>query len=144
MKKKKKIFTFKFSGWIHLLMGGVIIALLFLLLIFPGGHPLDVDKKKKAAEIRTSSIHLGQEEYNSNNGVYYYTSGGCNSNTTQQINTNLFDGNSTYLSEKTKKEFYYCISGDSNSNTFKIIAKSVSTNCEIHRDEKNNVTYNNC
>jgi len=140
MKKKKKIFTFKLSGWILLLLIGGFL----LFLGFPVGHPPYVDEKKKRAEISTAMIRLGQVEYNSNKGVYYYTSGGCNSNTTQQIITNLFDGNSTYLSEKTKKEFYYCISGDSNSNTYKITAKSVSNNCEIHRDEKNNVTYNNC
>ena len=91
-------------------MGGVIIALLFLLLIFSGGHPLDVDKKKKAAELSTASIHLAQAEYNSNNGVYYYTSGGCNSNSTQQINTNLFDGNATFLSEKTQSAIFDKIS----------------------------------
>ena len=143
MKKKKKIFTFELSGWILLLLIGGFLLFLFLS-IFSVGHPPYVSEKKKAAELNTAMIHLVQAEYNSNNGVYYYTSGGCNSNTTQQIITNLFDGNSTYLSEKTKKEFYYCIGGDSNSNTFKITAKSVSTNCEIHRDEKNNVTYNNC
>ena len=139
----KKAIKKKISGWILLLLIGGFLLFLFLS-IFSVGHPPHVSEKKKAAELNTASIYLAQAEYNSNNGVYYYTSGGCNSNSTQQINTNLFDGNATYLSEKTKKEFYYCISGDSNSNTFKIIAKSVSTNCEIHRDEKNNVTYNNC
>ena len=139
----KKAIKKKISGWILLLLIGGFLLFLFLS-IFSVGHPPYVSEKKKAAEISTASIHLAQVEYNSNNGVYYYTSGGCNSNTTQQIITNLFDGNSTYLSEKTKKNFYYCISGDSNSNTFKITAKSVSTNCEIHRDEKHNVTYNNC
>ena len=139
----KKAIKKKISGWILLLLIGGFLLFLFLS-IFSVGHPPYVSEKKKAAELSTASIHLAQVEYNSNNGVYYYTSGGCNSNTTQQIITNLFDGNSTYLSEKTKKNFYYCIGGDSNSNTFKITAKSVSTNCEIHRDEKNNVTYNNC
>ena len=71
------------------------------------------DAKKKVAEVSTSSIYLAQQEYNSNNGGYYYTSGGCSSNTTQQIITELFDGNRD-LSEK---DFYYCISGSSNSNT---------------------------
>ena len=96
--------------------------------------------KKKVAEVSTSSIHLAQQEYISNNGNYYYTSGGCSSSTTQQIITNLFDGNKD-LSEK---DFYYCISGNLNSNTFKITAKNIITNCQVMRDEKNNVTYSNC
>ena len=96
--------------------------------------------KKKVAEVSTSSIHLAQQEYSSNNSSYYYTSGGCSSSTTQQIITNLFDGNKD-LSEK---DFYYCISGDLNSNTFKITAKNIITNCQVVRDEKNNVTYSNC
>ena len=96
--------------------------------------------KKKVAEVSTSSIHLAQQEYISNNGSYYYTSGGCSSSTTQQIITDLFDGNKD-LSEK---DFYYCISGNLNSNTFKITAKNIITNCQVMRDEKNSVTYSNC
>ena len=98
------------------------------------------DAKKKVAEVSTSSIYLAQQEYNSNNGGYYYTSGGCSSSTTQQIITNLFDGNKD-LSEK---DFYYCISGSSNSNTFKITAKNIINNCQVMRDEKNVVTESNC
>ena len=96
--------------------------------------------KKKVAEVSTSSIHLAQQEYISSNGNYYYTSGGCSSSTTQQIITNLFDGNKD-LSEK---DFYYCISGSSNSNTFKITAKNIINNCQVMRDEKNVVTESNC
>ena len=98
------------------------------------------DAKRKVAELSTSSIHLAQQEYISNNGSYYYTSGGCSSSTTQQIITNLFDGNKD-LSEK---YFYYCISGSSNSNTFKITAKNIINNCQVMRDEKNEVTESNC
>ena len=96
--------------------------------------------KKKVAEVSTSSIHLAQQEYISNNGSYYYTSGGCSSSTTQQIITNLFDGNKD-LSEK---DFYYCISGNLNSNTFKVTAKNIITNCQVMRDEKNNITDSGC
>ena len=94
----------------------------------------------EAAKASTSSIYLVQQEYMSNNGSYYYTSGGCSSTTTGQIISELFDG-SKDLSEK---DFYYCISGNSNSNTFKITAKNKTTNCQIMRDEKNNVTESNC
>ena len=86
------------------------------------------------------TIKAKRGEYISNNSSYYYTSGGCSSSTTQQIITNLFDGNKD-LSEK---DFYYCISGNLNSNTFKITAKNIITNCQVVRDEKNNVTYSNC
>jgi type IV pilus assembly protein PilE len=96
--------------------------------------------KKKVAEVSTSSIHLAQQEYISNNGSYYYTSGGCSSSTTQQIITDLFDGNKD-LSEK---DFYYCISGNLNSNTFKVTAKNITTNCQVMRDEKNNITDSGC
>ena len=96
--------------------------------------------KKKVAEVSTSSIHLAQQEYISNNSSYYYTSGGCSSSTTQQIITNLFDGNKD-LSEK---DFYYCINGSPNLNTFKITAKNIINNCQVMRDEKNEVTESNC
>ena len=98
------------------------------------------EAKKKAAEVSLSSIHLAQQEYISNNGTYYYTSSGCSSNTTQQIITNLFDG-SKNLSEK---DFYYCISGNSNANTYTLTAKMMVNNCEIYRDEKNNISFSNC
>ena len=96
--------------------------------------------KKKVAEVSTSSIHLAQQEYISNNGSYYYTSGGCSSSTTQQIITDLFDGNK----DLAEKDFYYCISGNLNSNTFKITAKNITTNCQVMRDEKNNITDSGC
>ena len=103
-----------------------------------GNTPGEV--KKKAAEVSLSSIHLAQQEYISNNGTYYYTSSGCSSNTTQQIITNLFDGSK----ELAEKDFYYCISGSSNSNTFKITAKNIINNCQVMRDEKNEVTESGC
>ena len=117
----------------------VLIGILSAIGILGFGGTQD-DAKKKVAEVSTSSNHLAQQEYMSNNTSYYYTSGGCSSSTTQQIITNLFDG-SKDLSEK---DFYYCISGSPSSNTFKITAKNIATNCEVMRDEKNNVTYSNC
>jgi len=117
----------------------VLIGILSAIGILGFGGTQD-DAKKKVAEVSTSSIHLAQQEYMSNNTSYYYTSGGCSSSTTQQIITNLFDG-SKDLSEK---DFYYCISGSASSNTFKITAKNITTNCEVIRDEKNDVKYNNC
>ena len=117
----------------------VLIGILSAIGILMFGETQD-DAKRKVAELSTSSIHLAQQEYISNNGSYYYTSGGCSSSTTQQIITNLFDGNKD-LSEK---YFYYCISGSSNSNTFKITAKNIINNCQVMRDEKNEVTESNC
>jgi len=117
----------------------VLIGILSTIGVIMFGDTKD-SAKKKVAEVSTSSIHLAQQEYISNNSSYYYTSGSCSSSTTQQIITNLFDGNKD-LSEK---DFYYCISGNLNSNTFKITAKNIITNCQVMRDEKNNVTYSNC
>ena len=96
--------------------------------------------KKTSAKNIMQQMSLAQTEYISNNGNYYYTSGGCSSSTTQQIITDLFDGNKD-LSEK---DFYYCISGNSSSNTFKITAKNIITNCQVMRDEKNNITDSGC
>ncbi len=96
--------------------------------------------RKEAAKASTSSIYLVQQEYMSNNSSYYYTSGGCSSNTTNQIISELFDGSK----ELAEKDFYYCISGNQNSDTFKITAKRIINNCQVMRDEKNNITYNNC
>ena len=117
----------------------VLIGILSTIGIIMFGDTQD-SAKKKVAEVSTSSIHLAQQEYISNNSSYYYTSGGCSSSTTQQIITNLFDGNKD-LSEK---DFYYCISGNLNSNTFKITAKNITTNCQVMRDEKNNITDSGC
>ena len=94
----------------------------------------------EAARVSTSSIHLLQQEYRSNNGSYYYTSAGCSSTTTKQIISELFDGSK----ELSEKDFYYCISGNQNSDTFKITAKRITNNCQVMRDEKNNITYSNC
>ena len=117
----------------------VLIGILSTIGMIMFGNTQD-SAKKKVAEVSTSSIHLAQQEYISNNSSYYYTSGGCSSSTTQQIITNLFDGNKD-LSEK---DFYYCISGNLNSNTFKVTAKNIITNCQVMRDEKNNITDSGC
>ena len=94
----------------------------------------------EAARVSTSSIRLLQQEYKSNNGSYYYTSGGCSSTTTKQIISELFDGSK----ELAEEDFYYCISGNQNSDTFKITAKRITSNCQVTRDEKNNITDSNC
>ena len=124
---------------IELLVVIVIIGILAGLYVRIGGDTM-TDAKKKIAETSTSSIHLAQKEYISNNGSYYYTSGGCSSATTQQIISNLLDENK----DLPEKDFYFCISGNSNSNTFKITAKNIITNCQVMRDEKNNITFSNC
>ena len=124
---------------IELLVVIVIIGVLAGLYVAISGNTI-TDAKKKIAETSTSSIHLAQKEYISNNGSYYYTSGGCSSTTTQQIITNLLDDNK----DLPEKDFYFCISGSPNSNTYKITAKNSTTDCQVMRDEKNKVTYSNC
>ena len=134
MKRKIKGFSLM-ELMIVVLLIGILSA---VGIIFFGQHAEQA--RIEAAKASTSSIYLVQQEYMSNNSSYYYTSGGCSSTTTGQIISELFDG-SKDLSEK---DFYYCISGNSNSNTFKITAKNKTTNCQIMRDEKNNVTESNC
>ena len=96
--------------------------------------------KKTSAKNIIQQMSLAQTEHISNNGSYYYTSGGCSSSTTQQIITDLFDGNK----DLAEKDFYYCISGNQNSDTLKITAKRITSNCQVMRDEKNNITESNC
>ena len=132
--KKNKGFSL-----IELLVVIVIIGILAGLYIGTGGGTL-TDAKKKIAEASTGSVRLAQTEYFSNNGSYYYTSGGCSSTTTQQIITNLLDDNK----DLPEKDFYFCISGSPNSNTYKITAKAIITNCQIMRDEKNDITFSGC
>ena len=122
----------------------LMIVILLIGILSAGGIIFFGDRAEQArieaARVSTSSIHLLQQEYKSNNGSYYYTSAGCSSNTTNQIISELFDG-SKDLSEK---DFYYCISKNPNSDTFKITAKRITNNCQVMRDEKNNITDSNC
>ena len=134
MKRKIKGFSLM-ELMIVVLLIGILSA---VGIIFFGQHAEQA--RIEAAKASTSSIYLVQQEYMSNNGSYYYTSGGCSSATTQQIISKLFD-DSKELSEK---DFYYCISRNPNSDTFKITAKRIINNCQVMRDEKNNITYNNC
>ena len=123
----------------------LMIVILLIGILSAGGIIFYGDRAERArievAEVSTSSIRLLQQEYKSNNGSYYYTSGGCSSATTQQIILELFDGNK----DLAEKDFYYCISKNPNSDTFKITAKRITNNCQVMRDEKNNITDNsNC
>ena len=122
----------------------LMIVILLIGILSAGGIIIYSDRAERArivaAEVSTSSIRLVQQEYKSNNGSYYYTSGGCSSATTQQIILELFDGSK----ELAEKDFYYCISKNPNSDTFKITAKRITNNCQVMRDEKNNITESNC
>lgn len=134
MKSKIEGFTL-----MELMIVVVLIGILAAIGFFSIGR-IPGEAKKEAAKASLSSIHLAQQGYISNNGSYYYTSSGCSSNTTQQIITNLFDGSK----DLAEKDFYYCISGNSNANTYTLTAKMMTNNCEIYRDEKNNVSFSNC
>ena len=134
MKKKVKGFSL-----IELMIIIVIIGVLSALWMRVSIGVLS-DAKKNIAEASTGSVRLAQTEYLSNNGSYYYTSGGCSSTTTKQIISELFGGSK----ELAEKDFYYCISKNPNSDTFKITAKRITNNCQVIRDEKNNITESNC
>ena len=122
----------------------LMIVIVLIGILSAGGVIFFSDRAEQArieaARVSTSSIRLLLEEYMSNNGSYYYTSGGCSSATTQQIILELFDGNK----DLAEKDFYYCISKNPNSDTFKITAKRITNNCQVMRDEKNNITESNC
>tara|TARA_Y100000310_G_C20122119_1_gene551948 strand:- start:71 stop:484 length:414 start_codon:yes stop_codon:yes gene_type:complete len=120
-------------GWV------LLIGLGFLLF-----HQSSLDKppyfNTNAARNTAAQISLGEVEYKANNGVYYYTSGGCNSKTTQELINNL-PYNPQSWRESLDENFYYCVSGDSKSNTYKITVKSISNSCELYMDEKSNVKF---
>ena len=122
---------------IELLVVVVIIGILAGLYIMGGGTTIS-ETKKKIAETSTGSVRLAQIDYRSNNGSYYYTSGGCGPTTTQEIISNLLDENKDLPEE----DFYFCITG--NTNSFTIWAKNITTKCIVMRDEKNNITYSGC
>ena len=84
--------------------------------------------EKKQAEISMNSIYLAEQEYKSNNGNYYYSSSISN------IVNELFDG----VDDLSEQNFTFSISGNANSGTLSIQAKSKSSNCTLNLNEKKN------
>ena len=90
--------------------------------------------EKKQAEISLNSIYLAEQEYRSNNGNYYYSSSISN------IVNELFDG----VDDLSEQNFTFSISGNTNSGTLRIQAKSKTSNCTLNMNEKKKLTESNC
>ena len=87
--------------------------------------------EKKQAEISLNSIYLAEQEYRSNNGNYYIGS---------SIVNELFDG----VDDLSGQNYTFSISGNVNSGTFSIQAKSKTSNCTLTMNEKKKLTESNC
>ena len=90
--------------------------------------------EKKQAEISLNSIYLAEQEYRSNNGNYYYNSSISN------IVNELFDG----VDDLSEQNYTFSISGNINSGTLNIQAKSKTSNCTLNMNEKKKLTESNC
>ena len=87
--------------------------------------------EKKQAEITLNSIYLAEQEYKSNNGNYYIGS---------SIVNELFDG----VDDLSEQNYTFSISGNINSGTLNIQAKSKTSNCTLNMNEKKKLTESNC
>ena len=87
--------------------------------------------EKKQAEITLNSIYLAEQEYKSNNGNYY---------TGSSIVNELFDG----VDDLSEQNYTFSISGNINSGTLNIQAKSKTSNCTLNMNEKKKLTESNC
>ena len=91
--------------------------------------------KRKKAELSLNAIYLAEQEYISNNGVYYYVSP-CSATTATSIVNNLFDG----IDDLTDQEYEFCIGGSDDSLSMR--AKKGS--CEYTLNEKSVLTKSGC
>ena len=90
--------------------------------------------EKTQAEISLNSIYLAEQEYRSNNPNYYYSSSISN------IVNELFDG----VDDLSGQNYTFSISGNVNSDTLSIQAKSKTSNCTLNMNEKKKLTESNC
>ena len=114
----------------------VVVALIGILsaigVVSYGSYKSSAEKKQ--AEISLNSIYLAEQEYRSNNGNYYYSSSIGN------IVNELFDG----VDDLSGQNFTFSISGNLNSGTLSIQAKSKTSNCTLNMNEKKRLTESNC
>ncbi len=89
--------------------------------------------KNKEGQNGLQSIYLAQTEYKSLNKIFYIGSGGCGDQT-NNINTNLFNGDKTINNEN----FRFCITGNSTSYTARAYSKNSNENFYItNKNDKN-------
>ena len=94
------------------------------------GYESSAEMKK--AEVSLNTIYLAEQEYKSNNGIYYYN--GSISN----IVSNLFDG----VDDLSKQKYIFLITGS--GDTLSIVAKNNTSGCQLTLNEKNKLTKSNC
>ena len=90
------------------------------------GYKSSAEMKK--AEVSLNTIYLAEQEYKSNNGIYYYN--GSISN----IVSNLFDG----VDDLSKQKYIFSIVGS--GDTLSIVAKNNTSGCQLTLNEKNKLT----
>jgi type IV pilus assembly protein PilE len=100
---------------------------------------------QKSAESSLNSMTLAQQEYRSNNGKYYETSGTsgtCTPSlaTSTLLNQQLFG--ETQTDNLTKSRYYFCSTATTSSYT--ITAKHTSKTCQVTLTEKNVYTRTGC
>ena len=100
---------------------------------------------QKSAESSLNSMTLAQQEYRSNNGTYYQTSGtsgACTPSlaTSTLLNQQLFG--ETQTDNLTKSRYYFCSTATASSYT--ITAKHTSKTCQVTLTEKNVYTRTGC
>jgi type IV pilus assembly protein PilE len=98
---------------------------------------------QKAAENSLSAMRLAQQEYKSNNGTFYQTSGTtgvCNPTiaTTTNIVDNLFGGTDNLKEQR----YYFCITATSTEYT--LTAKHSSKTCQVTLNNLNIYNRTGC
>ena len=93
--------------------------------------------KDKEGQNGLQSIYLAQTEYKSLNKIYFIGSGGCGDQT-NNINTNLFNGDKTINNEN----FRFCITGNSNGYTARAYSKNNNDNFYITNKNEKNFWFN--
>jgi len=114
----------------------VVIAIIGILsavsVVSYTGYKSSAEMKK--AEVSLNTIYLAEQEYKSNNGIYYYD------NSVSNIVTNLFDG----VDDLSEQKYIFTISGNVNNDTLSIVAKNNTSGCQLTLNEKNKLTKSNC
>jgi type IV pilus assembly protein PilE len=98
---------------------------------------------QKAAENSLSAMRLAQQEYKSNNGTFYQTSGTTGvctptSVTTTSIVNNLFGGTDNLTGQR----YFFCNTGDGSAYT--LTARHTSKTCQITLTSLNVYTRTSC
>ena len=91
--------------------------------------------KKKDAELSLNSILLANEEYASDNGVYYYTSSVSDASS-GKIEEDLLDGKEVLP----KDDWEFGIIGNESNQTLEIIASHKTKTCTLTLTEKMKLT----